>query len=71
LETVSCPGVGEVRLCKTPLKFSNADVHVTKNPPLLGEHNREVLGALLEMPEEQIADLTRAGILVQEKAAGG
>ncbi|HZY58805.1 MAG TPA: CoA transferase [Candidatus Binataceae bacterium] len=71
LETVSYPGVGDVRLCKTPLKFSNADVHVTSNPPLLGEHNREVLSALLGMPEEQIAALTNAGILVQEEGAGG
>jgi CoA:oxalate CoA-transferase len=67
LTTVSYPGASEVRVCKTPIKFSNAEVAVRSNPPLLGEHNREVLGALLGMSDEQIAALTSAGILVQDE----
>jgi CoA:oxalate CoA-transferase len=67
LATVSYPGAPEVRLCKTPIKFSNAEVAVRGNPPLLGEHNREVLSALLEMSDEQIDNLTSTGILVTEE----
>ena len=69
VETISYPGVGEVRLCKTPIKFSNAEVRIRSNPPLLGEHNREVFGSLLGIPEDQLDALTKAGILVQEEQA--
>jgi crotonobetainyl-CoA:carnitine CoA-transferase CaiB-like acyl-CoA transferase len=67
LQTVSYPGAIDVRLCKTPIHFSNADVRVRSNPPLLGEHNREVLNSVLGLPEDRIAELTRAGILVEEE----
>ena len=55
-----------MRVCKTPIKFSNADVRVTGNPPLVGEHNREVLGTILGLSEHQIDELTQTGILVEE-----
>ena len=66
LETVTYPGAGPIRVCKTPIKFSNAEVRVTGNPPLVGEHNREVLGTILGLSEHQIDELTHTGILVEE-----
>jgi crotonobetainyl-CoA:carnitine CoA-transferase CaiB-like acyl-CoA transferase len=71
VETVFYPGAGEVRLCKTPIKFSNAEVRVRSNPPLLGEHNSEVFGSLLGMSDDQINALASAGILVQEEQIRG
>ena len=69
LETVTYAGSAPIRVCKTPIRFSNAEVKVTGNPPLIGEHNREVLGALLGLSENQITELTSAGILVEEDRA--
>jgi crotonobetainyl-CoA:carnitine CoA-transferase CaiB-like acyl-CoA transferase len=66
LASVSYPGAGDVRVCKTPIHFSNANVEVRGNPPLIGEHNREVLSSMLGLSQDKIADLTRAGILAQE-----
>ncbi len=71
LETVSYPDADEVRLCRTPFNFSHAEVRVRGNPPMLGEHNREVLRSLLGLPQDRIAELTRAGILVEEERAQG
>jgi len=70
LETITYPGAGPIRVCKTPIRFSNAEVKVPGNPPLIGEHNREVLSALLGLSESRINELTRAGILVEEDRAG-
>jgi crotonobetainyl-CoA:carnitine CoA-transferase CaiB-like acyl-CoA transferase len=66
LETVSYPDAPQVRLCRTPIHFSNAEVRVKSNPPKLGEHNREVLSSMLDLPEARIEEMTRAGILVAE-----
>jgi crotonobetainyl-CoA:carnitine CoA-transferase CaiB-like acyl-CoA transferase len=67
LNTVSYPDAPGVRLCKTPIHFSNADVRVRSNPPLLGEHNGEVLSSVLGLSGDRIAELTRARILVEEE----
>ncbi len=66
LETVSYPDAPGVRLCKTPIHLSNADVRVRSTPPTLGEHNREVLSSVLGLSQDRIAEMTRAGILVEE-----
>jgi CoA:oxalate CoA-transferase len=66
LETVSYPDAPQVRLCCTPIHFSNAEVRIRSNPPKLGEHNRDVLTSMLGIPEAQIEKMTRAGILVAE-----
>jgi formyl-CoA transferase len=67
LNTVSYPDAPEVRLCKTPIHFSDAEVRVKSNPPLLGEHNSEVLSSVLGLSNDQIAKLTRARILVEQE----
>ncbi len=69
LATVSYPDAPGVRLCRTPLNFSGAEVRVRSNPPQLGEHNREVLGAMRGLGADRIEQLTRAGILVAESSA--
>jgi crotonobetainyl-CoA:carnitine CoA-transferase CaiB-like acyl-CoA transferase len=66
LATVSYPGVDEVRVCKTPIHFSDAEVEVRGNPPLLGEHNREVLSSVLGLSEDKITELIGARIVIQQ-----
>jgi crotonobetainyl-CoA:carnitine CoA-transferase CaiB-like acyl-CoA transferase len=67
LESVTYAGTGPIRVCKTPINFSNAEVRVTRNPPMIGEHNHEVLGTMLGLSESRIDELTSAGILVEEQ----
>ena len=43
--TVDHPTAGEVSLLKTPIRFSETPVTIRAAPPLLGQHNDEVLGA--------------------------
>ena len=49
---------GAFKVVNTPFKFSRTPVHVEKASPDLGEHNREVLGGLLGMTEEEIEALS-------------
>ncbi|HEY90773.1 MAG TPA: CoA transferase, partial [Dehalococcoidia bacterium] len=51
------PEAGAFKVVNTPFKFSRTPVHVEKASPDLGEHNREVLGGLLGMTEEEIEAL--------------
>jgi len=51
------PEAGDFKVVNTPFKFSRTPVHVEKASPDLGEHNREVLGGLLGMTEEEIEAL--------------
>jgi crotonobetainyl-CoA:carnitine CoA-transferase CaiB-like acyl-CoA transferase len=71
LAAVSYPGVDTVRVCNTPIHFSDAEVEIRSNPPVLGEHNREVLSSVLGLSDDRIAELTRARVLVEEKIAPG
>ncbi len=69
LASVSYADAVDVRVCNTPIHFSNAEVAVRSNPPRLGEHNRDVLSAVLGLTDDRVAELTRAGILVEEERA--
>ena len=69
LDSVSYAGIGGLRVCRTPIHYSNAEVRVRSNPPRLGEHNREVLSTMLELSDDQISELTRARILIEEEPA--
>jgi crotonobetainyl-CoA:carnitine CoA-transferase CaiB-like acyl-CoA transferase len=45
-----------IRLSETPVKYRSA-------PPTLGQHTREVLRELLELSDEQVDELSRAGVV--------
>ncbi len=51
----------------TPFRFSKSPCGPQSRPPYLGEHNRAVFRDLLKISEEEMEDLTREGILFQEK----
>jgi benzylsuccinate CoA-transferase BbsF subunit len=61
--TVDHPSVGERRVVGPPWRFGEDGVGVRRAAPLLGEHNRYVLGEILGMPDDEIERLTEAGVL--------
>ncbi len=60
--------LGEIRVPGLPLRFSDFPDELPAEAPFLGEHNREILGGLLDLSETQLDELESAGV-VQEKRA--
>jgi crotonobetainyl-CoA:carnitine CoA-transferase CaiB-like acyl-CoA transferase len=56
------PKAGRVKGVGFPIKFSEAEFEVKNPPPLLGEHNREIL-ASLGLTEAEIENLEREGVI--------
>ena len=52
----------------SPLKMSETPCGVRGHGPLLGEHTREVLGAVLNYGQDQIDALYSGGVVFQEPA---
>jgi formyl-CoA transferase len=51
------PVAGKMKMLGFPVKLSETPAELRLPPPVLGEHNREVLGGILGMTDEQIAAL--------------
>jgi crotonobetainyl-CoA:carnitine CoA-transferase CaiB-like acyl-CoA transferase len=54
------PDVGRVRLPGNPIKMSGMEGTISRPAPRLGEHTDEVLRGLLNLSDEEIADLRTA-----------
>jgi hypothetical protein len=52
-----------------PFRFSSIDASHTCPPPLLGEHNREVLTDLLGLSDEELARLEEERVIGREPLA--
>ena len=52
-----------------PFRFSSFDAAHRRPPPLLGEHNDEILGELLGLTREEIAALEAEGLIGKEPLA--
>ena len=63
LVEVDHPTAGKVKLAGIPVKFSVTPASVRLPPPLLGEHNDEVLASWLCMTDNEIAELKVKKIL--------
>ena len=61
IQTISHPIAGEVQVVNCPIEFSKTPVSIRRVPPLLGEHNEEILKEL-GYTEEKIETLKREGI---------
>ena len=59
MQTIQHPERGPFRTVGCPFSLSDSPVEITR-PPLLGEHNAEILQELLEGSPEQLARVTRA-----------
>jgi glutaryl-CoA transferase len=63
LMEVEHPTAGNVRMAGIPVKFSVTPASVRRPPPLLGEHNGEILKNWLGMSTEAIDELKREKII--------
>jgi formyl-CoA transferase len=63
LVEVEHPTAGKVPMTGIPVKFSLTPASVRLPPPLLGEHNRQVLKTWLSMSDEAIEELKRKNIV--------
>jgi crotonobetainyl-CoA:carnitine CoA-transferase CaiB-like acyl-CoA transferase len=57
------PGFGEVRYPGAPYRFTRSPVRLRRRPPLLGEHNHEVLTGELGRSREDVVALARDGVI--------
>jgi len=63
LVEVDHPTAGKVKLAGIPVKFSVTPASVRLPPPLLGEHNDEVLASWLGMQAEEIDQLKKKSVI--------
>ncbi len=54
---------GKIALVGSPMKFSQSPVEYKQAPPLLGEHNTEILGELLGLSKRERQKLAEEGII--------
>jgi formyl-CoA transferase len=57
------PTAGTVRLTGFPYKLSETPAEIHRPPPLLGQHNEEVLTSLLNYSPEDVASLRKKGAI--------
>ena len=57
------PDVGKVRLPGNPIRMSGMEGTISRPAPRLGEHTDTVLGGLLDLTEQEIADLRAQGAI--------
>jgi crotonobetainyl-CoA:carnitine CoA-transferase CaiB-like acyl-CoA transferase len=60
---VEHPCYGLLDLVANPIRLSGTPIEYRGAPPLLGEHNAEVLSGLLEKSAEELASLSAAGVI--------
>ncbi|MFN7130648.1 MAG: CaiB/BaiF CoA transferase family protein [Myxococcales bacterium] len=63
IASLAHPVAGDIRVLGVPARLSDTPGEVRSPPPLLGEHTREVLARVLELPEVDIAGLVSDGVL--------
>jgi benzylsuccinate CoA-transferase BbsF subunit len=61
--TVHHTQMGDVRVDGQPVHFSRSDWSMTRGGPCLGEHTEAVLGRLLGLSAEDVAQLREAGVV--------
>ena len=62
-QSVPHPGGANLTYPGPFARFSGKPISYRRRAPMVGEHNREVLGAELGLSGEEIAHLTRKGII--------
>ena len=63
LREIDHPTAGKVRMAGLPVKFSDTPASIRLAPPLLGEHNDQVLKEWLELDDAAVAELRGKGTL--------
>jgi benzylsuccinate CoA-transferase BbsF subunit len=70
-DTVDHPEVGTYRQVTTPWKLSEQPRQATSPAPNLGEHNQQVLGELLGLSAQEVANLEAQGVIGTRPTGGG
>lgn len=61
--TVTHGEMGRIRVDGIPAHFSETDWVLERGGPLLGQHNRQILGGLLGHSDAELADLAAEGVI--------
>ena len=61
--TLEHPRYGALDLVANPIRLSGTPIEYRSAPPLLGEHNAEILAGLLEKSADELASLSAAGVI--------
>lgn len=57
------PTCGPMKLVNTPIKYSDATPGIRTPPPTLGQHSDELLRGLVDLGENEIAQLKKDGVV--------
>jgi len=63
IEDVDFPGVGSVPLSGVVIKLSQTPGEIEKRAPLIGEHNEEIYGKLLNLSLEELQQLKQESVV--------
>jgi len=62
------PFVGEPLLPTLPYRLAGADKWIKRATPTIGQHNREILGGLLGVSDEELSQLSEKGVIATRPA---
>ena len=62
--TINHKLAGKYRVPQHPVKYSKTPAQINLPPPILGEHNDEILKGLLGYSDEKLKELRAAGVIV-------
>ncbi len=63
IETVEHPSIGPLKMLGIPFKFSDTACSVRRPPPVLGEHNDEILSGELGLDAKTISELREQKVI--------
>lgn len=67
VETLRHSEVGDIKMARNPLRFSDLNVMSKYPPPLLGEHTTEVLSHILDYSEDEIERLKIQSVIARDE----
>ena len=63
-ETVAHPVAGEIQVPGMPFRFASLDEPWTRSaPPTLGQHNHQILTALVGLSDDEISELESKSVI--------